>query len=80
MATAMSRLENGNRLHSNKGSHDVLPRSRFKGGEMGEGAEYLEWIEEMHSMDLALHKQGRCEYPCQYCLAEEEEGKDESQH
>jgi hypothetical protein len=35
---------------------------------MGEGAEYLEWIEEMLFVDLALHKQGQCEYPCPYCV------------
>ena len=42
---------------------------------MGEGAEYMEWIEEMHSLDKALHEQGRCEYPCPYCMAEEEDNK-----
>jgi len=39
---------------------------------MSEYAEYIEWIGEMRSLDWALHEQGKCEYPCPYCLAKEE--------
>jgi hypothetical protein len=40
---------------------------------MSDGAEYAEWLEEMHSLDRILHEQGKCEYPCPYCLDEEDE-------